>query len=47
MKQSEKQAVTIFGNLIGSHSSVEVFDLQYAGGFAQFEKDFMAYIESK
>jgi hypothetical protein len=32
---------------LGSHSSVEVFDLHYAGGFAQFEKEFIAYIENK
>jgi uncharacterized protein YjaZ len=44
MQQNEEQAITIFSNLIGAHSSTEIFDRCYAGGFAQFEKDFMAYI---
>jgi uncharacterized protein YjaZ len=47
MQQNEEQAITIFRDLIGAHSTAGVFDLHYAGGFVQFEKDFMAYIESK
>jgi hypothetical protein len=46
MQQKEEQAITIFSNLIGAHSAAEIFDRHYTGGFAQFEKDFMAYIES-
>ncbi|MDR2057489.1 MAG: DUF1570 domain-containing protein [Dysgonamonadaceae bacterium] len=47
MQQNEERAITIFSNLIGARSTKEVFDRRYAGGFAQFEKDFIAYIESK
>ena len=45
MQQDENNAITIFRNLIGEHSSRAVFDNCYSGGFAQFEKDFMEYCE--
>jgi hypothetical protein len=41
--QDEAQVFAIFRNLIGSKSTVEVFDKYYTGGFSQFEKDFFAY----
>jgi uncharacterized protein YjaZ len=47
MQQKKEQVITIFSNLIGAYSTVEVFDRHYTGGFAQFEKDFRTYIESK
>lgn len=45
MQNDQNNALTIFRNLIGEHSTVEVFDQYYVGGFAQFEKEFMEYFE--
>jgi hypothetical protein len=42
-QQGEERAFTIFRNLIGATSTIDVFDKYYEGGFAQFEKDFIAY----
>jgi len=41
--QDEARTFAIFRNLIGTTSTVEVFDKYYQGGFTQFEKDFIAY----
>jgi uncharacterized protein YjaZ len=43
MQRDENNAITIFRNLIGEQTSIEVFDNNYPGGFAHFEKDFMEY----
>jgi hypothetical protein len=45
MQKDENQAITIIQNLAGSTSSIDVFDKYYEGGFAQFEKDFIAEFE--
>jgi hypothetical protein len=42
-QQDEAQTFTIFRNLIGTTSTVDVFDEYYEGGFVQFEKDFITY----
>jgi hypothetical protein len=42
-QQNEAQVFTIFRNLIGTTSTIDVFDKYYEGGFAKFEKDFIAY----
>jgi hypothetical protein len=42
-QKNEAQVFEIFRNLIGAESTIDVFDSYYEGGFAQFEKDFMAY----
>jgi uncharacterized protein YjaZ len=47
MQQNESEAISIFSNLIGARSTTEVFDRHYAGGFAQFERDFISYVERK
>ena len=41
-QQDEEQAFAIFRNLIGAKSTIPIFDNCYKGGFAQFEKDFIA-----
>ena len=42
-QQDKERTFTIFRNLIGENSTIAVFDKYYEGGFAQFERDFMAY----
>ncbi|MDR0230696.1 MAG: hypothetical protein LBI82_01065 [Dysgonamonadaceae bacterium] len=42
-QQDETQTFTIFRDLIGTKSTINVFDNYYKGGFVQFEKDFIAY----
>jgi hypothetical protein len=43
MQYDEDNAITIFRNLIGEQTTIEVFNDYYTGGFTQFEKDFMEY----
>ena len=43
LQLNEEKAFTIFRNLIGTQSTEEVFNQYYAGGFRQFEEDFMNY----
>lgn len=42
-QQNEARTFTIFRNLIGGKSTIDVFNRYYEGGFAQFERDFMAH----
>jgi len=44
MQQDENASFTIFRNLVGARSTINVLDKCYTGGFAQFEKDFMSYL---
>jgi hypothetical protein len=43
MQHDEDKAMTIFRNLIGEQTAIDVFNDCYPGGFAQFEKDFIEY----
>ena len=45
MQKDETRAIKIFQHLIGSNSSIKIFDQHYPGGFVQFEKEFMEYYE--
>jgi hypothetical protein len=47
MQYDEDKSITIFRNLIGEQTTVEVFNDHYTGGFAQFEKDFMEYFSKQ
>jgi hypothetical protein len=40
LMQQEDTSFQIFRNLIGGHSTVEILNKCYSGGFAHFEKDF-------
>jgi hypothetical protein len=42
MQKDEEKAIAIFNGLLDSKTSTEIFDKYYNGGFAQFEKDFVA-----
>lgn len=46
MRQSEDVAFSIFRNLRNEYSTSEIFDKYYAGGFSQFEKDFIEYFKT-
>ncbi|MCL2651949.1 MAG: hypothetical protein FWD60_13140 [Candidatus Azobacteroides sp.] len=43
-QQGEDKSFVIFRNLIGAHSTIEVLDKYYPGGFSQFEKNFVLYL---